>query len=68
MISDGVHGSQVCHRIVIAMSRCQFGLFEFDRSSGELRREGDEVKLPPQPTKVLTLLLDRPEKSSRASV
>lgn len=42
------------------MSRCQFGLFEFDRSRGELRREGDVVKLPPQPTKVLTLLLEAP--------
>lgn len=47
-------------RIVIKMSRCQFGLFEFDLSSGELRREGHVVKLPPQPTKVLTLLLERP--------
>ena len=42
------------------MSRCHFGLFEFDLSSGELRREGEVVKLPPQPAKVLTLLLECP--------
>ena len=42
------------------MSRCRFGLFEFDRVTGELRREGDIVKLQPQPAKVLGLLLERP--------
>jgi DNA-binding winged helix-turn-helix (wHTH) protein/TolB-like protein/Tfp pilus assembly protein PilF len=42
------------------MSRCRFGLFEFDRATGELRREGDVVKLQPQPAKVLALLLERP--------
>jgi hypothetical protein len=42
------------------MSRCRFGLFEFDLLTGELRREGEIVKLPPQPTRVLTLLLERP--------
>lgn len=42
------------------MRRCRFGLFEFDLSTGELRREGEIVKLAPQPTKVLGLLLERP--------
>jgi DNA-binding winged helix-turn-helix (wHTH) protein len=40
--------------------RCRFGLFEFDFRSGELRREGQVVKLPPQPARVLGLLLEKP--------
>jgi DNA-binding winged helix-turn-helix (wHTH) protein/TolB-like protein len=42
------------------MRRCRFGLFEFDLDSGELRRDGELVKLAPQPTRVLTLLLEQP--------
>lgn len=40
--------------------RCRFGLFDFDAATGELRREGDVVKLAPQPARVLALLLSRP--------
>jgi TolB-like protein/DNA-binding winged helix-turn-helix (wHTH) protein/Flp pilus assembly protein TadD len=42
------------------MSRWGFGLFEFDSVSGELRREGEIVRLQPQPAKVLRLLLEHP--------
>jgi DNA-binding winged helix-turn-helix (wHTH) protein/TolB-like protein len=35
-------------------------LFEFDSRTGELRREGQIVKLSPQPARVLALLLERP--------
>lgn len=40
--------------------RCRFGLFEFAFRSGELRRDGQPVKLSPQPARVLALLLSRP--------
>ncbi len=40
--------------------KCRFGLFEFDFRSSELRREGEVVKLSPQPARVLALLLARP--------
>src|SRR5215471_4053896 len=33
-----------------------FDEFELDAGSGELRRQGDRIKLPPQPFKVLELL------------
>jgi DNA-binding winged helix-turn-helix (wHTH) protein/TolB-like protein len=39
--------------------RFRFGLFEFDSASGELRREGDHVRLEAQPAQVLRLLLTR---------
>ena len=42
------------------MSKCRFGVFEFDARTGELRREGQIVKLAPQPSRVLALLLARP--------
>jgi DNA-binding winged helix-turn-helix (wHTH) protein/tetratricopeptide (TPR) repeat protein len=35
----------------------RFGAFELDASSGELRQHGDLVKLAPQPSKVLALLV-----------
>jgi DNA-binding winged helix-turn-helix (wHTH) protein/Flp pilus assembly protein TadD len=38
----------------------QFGLFEFDLHSGELRRRGVKVKLADQPREILQLLLERP--------
>ena len=41
-------------------AKCRFGVFEFDTRTGELRREGTLVKLPPQPARVLGLLLSRP--------
>ena len=36
-----------------------FDVFELDADAGELRRNGDRIKLPPQPFKVLELLARR---------
>lgn len=38
----------------------RFGIFEVDRNSGELRRNGVRVKLQEQPYQVLMTLLERP--------
>src|SRR5262252_4078572 len=35
----------------------RFDVFELDTATGELRRQGDRVKLPPQPFRVLELLV-----------
>src|SRR5262245_44524944 len=40
--------------------RFQFGLFDVDMRSGELRRQGVRIKLQEQPFVVLTMLLKRP--------
>jgi DNA-binding winged helix-turn-helix (wHTH) protein/tetratricopeptide (TPR) repeat protein len=37
----------------------RFDLFELDTGSGELRKQGDRIKLPPQPLRVLELLVRR---------
>src|SRR5215467_11650807 len=37
----------------------RFDVFEVDTAAGELRRQGDRVKLPPQPCRVLELLVRR---------
>jgi len=37
--------------------RYRFGLFEFESASGELRREGEPVRLEAQPAQVLRMLL-----------
>ena len=37
----------------------RFDAFELDTGSGELRRRGDRIKLPPQPFRVLELLVRR---------
>jgi len=37
----------------------RFDVFELDTAAGELRRQGDRVKLPPQPFRVLELLVLR---------
>jgi len=37
----------------------RFDVFELDTASGELRRNGDRIKLPPQPFRVLELLVRR---------
>src|SRR5215510_16594388 len=37
----------------------RFDIFELDTAAGELRRQGDRVKLPPQPLRVLELLVRR---------
>lgn len=42
-----------------AAAVCRFGSFEFNRSTGELRRAGSEIKLPLQPARVLALLTVR---------
>jgi hypothetical protein len=36
-----------------------FGEYELDLQTGELRRNGDILKLQPQPAKVLTILIRR---------
>ncbi len=38
----------------------RFGLFEFDATAGELRRQGRLIRLEPQPARALALLLSRP--------
>ena len=38
----------------------RFGVFELDPESGELRKSGVHIHLPPQPAKVLALLAGRP--------
>ena len=38
----------------------QFGVFELDARSGELRRHGQKVRLPHQSFQILVLLLSRP--------
>ena len=43
-----------------AKTRGRFGPFEFDFRTDELRRNGETVKLSPQPCRVLGLLLARP--------
>ena len=40
--------------------RIQFGAFELDSSSGELRKNGIKLKLGGQPSQVLAILLERP--------
>jgi TolB-like protein/DNA-binding winged helix-turn-helix (wHTH) protein/Flp pilus assembly protein TadD len=45
---------------VSSADRCRFGLYEFEFRSAELRRDGQPVKLSPQPSRVLALLLARP--------
>jgi len=41
-------------------SLLRFGVFDLDIKSGELRKAGVDVKLPPQPSRVLVLLASRP--------
>src|SRR3989442_15628166 len=40
-------------------SLLRFGVFDLDPKSGELRKAGVEINLPPQPAKVLVLLATR---------
>lgn len=40
--------------------RFRFGSFEFDSDSGDLWQDGRHVRLRPQPSAVLTYLLERP--------
>ena len=41
----------------------RFGVFEINPQTGELRKQGLKVKLGPQPSKLLLLLLERPGKT-----
>jgi DNA-binding winged helix-turn-helix (wHTH) protein len=41
----------------------RFGVFEINPQTGELRKRGLKVKLGPQPSKLLLLLLERPGKT-----
>jgi DNA-binding winged helix-turn-helix (wHTH) protein len=43
----------------VPTSVIRFGVFEFDPQGGELRKHGLKIKLEPQATKVLVLLLER---------
>jgi DNA-binding winged helix-turn-helix (wHTH) protein len=43
--------------VLQARSSVQFANFELDLISGELRRNGESLKLQPQPAKVLTVLV-----------
>jgi TolB-like protein/DNA-binding winged helix-turn-helix (wHTH) protein/Tfp pilus assembly protein PilF len=38
----------------------RFGLFEFDPQSGELRKQGNRIRLQGQPVEILAMLLSRP--------
>ncbi len=44
--------------------RCtfRFGVFELDTQAGELRKSGVRIKLQPQPSQILALLLENPGK------
>lgn len=44
------------------MERYQFGMFEFDAATLELRREGQSVRLPMQPARVLAFLVQHADK------
>ena len=38
----------------------RFGVFELDRSTGELRKSGSKIRLQEQPLRLLSLLVERP--------
>jgi DNA-binding winged helix-turn-helix (wHTH) protein len=38
----------------------QFGSFEFNRSAGELRKQGTRIRLQPKPMQILRALVERP--------
>src|SRR6185436_6947852 len=40
--------------------RLRFGVFEIDRRTGEVRREGVRIKIAVQPFQILSTLVDRP--------
>jgi Tol biopolymer transport system component/DNA-binding winged helix-turn-helix (wHTH) protein len=37
----------------------QFGVFELSKGTGELRKDGVSIRLPPQPAQILVLLVER---------
>ncbi len=48
------------YRVCGMGGRARFGVFDFDPATGELRRDGVQVKLQPQPARVLAMLTARP--------
>src|SRR5437667_12590133 len=40
----------------------RFGTFELDQDAGELRREGNKIRLQEQPLQILQILLEQPGK------
>src|SRR6266498_5842730 len=40
--------------------RLRFGVFEIDRRTGEVRRQGVRIKIAVQPFQILSTLVDRP--------
>ena len=40
--------------------RLRFGVFEIDRRTGEVRRQGVRIKVAVQPFQILSTLVDRP--------
>jgi TolB-like protein/DNA-binding winged helix-turn-helix (wHTH) protein/Flp pilus assembly protein TadD len=52
---------------VAALTLC-FGVFELDLQSGELRKAGRLIKLPPQPLRILTLLATRKDVVTRDEI
>jgi TolB-like protein/DNA-binding winged helix-turn-helix (wHTH) protein/Tfp pilus assembly protein PilF len=48
------------HPVVPARRLVQFGVFELDADTAELRKQGVKVKLQDQPCKVLQILLEKP--------
>ena len=60
-----IRGSSIPPRVPMggaaaSQSRVRFGVFELDLRTGELRKSGILLHLPPQPSKVLALLVSRP--------
>src|SRR6266446_3526347 len=46
--------------VSIPPHRLRFGVFEIDRRTGEVRRQGVRIKLAAQPFEILSTLVDRP--------
>lgn len=46
---------------IVQSRKYRFGLFEVDKSAGELRKDGTKVRLQEQPLQVLVALLERPQ-------
>ncbi len=57
--SEPKAGSPVLRRAAVP-ARYRFGLYEADRRTGELLRDGSKIKMQDQPFQVLLALLERP--------
>ena len=58
-VSSNERGSRSMRTSNSQKSVLRFGAFELDSRAGELRKGGTRIKLPPQPVKVLALLVSR---------